>query len=127
MYRPLSNIIAFVILYLIYRIAFGPTIYSDWYVPPFTAMAILLAGLGLDRVARGGLRLSWRSRWLERSRCHSRGSMGSNRRPGIHHRPGDHPSAYTSGTTFCQARPSTLSLPDTWALCCRATLWDFPV
>jgi hypothetical protein len=46
-------ILGFVTLYLIYRVAFGPTIYSDWYVPPFSAMAILLAGLGLDRVARG--------------------------------------------------------------------------
>ena len=49
-------IIAFVVLYLVYRIAFGPTIYSDWYVPPFTAMAILLAGIGLDRIARGRAR-----------------------------------------------------------------------
>ena len=50
-------IIAFVVLYLLYRVAFGPTIYSDWYVPPFAAMAILLAGVGLDSIARGRARM----------------------------------------------------------------------
>jgi hypothetical protein len=42
--------IVFVGLYLIYRVTLLPPSYSDWYVPPFTALAIVLVAAGLDRI-----------------------------------------------------------------------------
>ena len=50
--RLWAPVILFVIIELGYRIVFLPTHYHDWYVPPFTAMAILLVAAGAERVAR---------------------------------------------------------------------------
>jgi hypothetical protein len=49
-----TPIIAFVGAYLVYRVLFLQTIYSDWYLPPFTAMTVLLVGAGVQRLAREG-------------------------------------------------------------------------
>jgi hypothetical protein len=48
-----TPVIWFVALDLLYRVAFLPPVYSDWYVPPFTALAILLVAAGVERVASG--------------------------------------------------------------------------
>jgi hypothetical protein len=46
------GVAAFTVAYLGYRAFALPTVYFDWYVPPFTAAAILLAGMGLERLRR---------------------------------------------------------------------------
>ena len=43
-------VIAFAGTYTIYRIAALPDYYFDWYLPPYTAVVVLLAGKGLDVV-----------------------------------------------------------------------------
>jgi len=48
-----TPIIAFVGTYLVYRILFLPPVYSDWYLPPFTAMAAFLVAAGVQRLASG--------------------------------------------------------------------------
>jgi hypothetical protein len=51
--RNWTPIIAFVGAYLLYRILFLPAVYSDWYLPPFTAMTALLIAAGVQRLAVG--------------------------------------------------------------------------
>lgn len=43
-------ILGFLASYAAYRVFLLPTSYYDWYVPPFTAVAVLLAAGGLDRL-----------------------------------------------------------------------------
>jgi hypothetical protein len=52
--KPLWPLVAFLVLDTIYRVLLLPISYSDWYVPPFTATAILFAALGLERVRSAG-------------------------------------------------------------------------
>ena len=47
-----TPLISFVAAYLVYRILFLQPIYSDWYVPPFTAIAVFLVAAGVQRVTR---------------------------------------------------------------------------
>jgi hypothetical protein len=54
--RRLLPIAAFVLAYGAYRVALLPTWYFDWYVPPFSAAAIMLAAVAVDRVSRGPAR-----------------------------------------------------------------------
>jgi len=54
--RRLWPFAAFVIIYGAYRVVLLPTSYYDWYVPPFTAAAIFLIAVAVDRVSRG----TWR-------------------------------------------------------------------
>ena len=44
--------VAYVVLFTAYRAALLPLGYFDWYLPPFTAVCALLAGLGLQRLSR---------------------------------------------------------------------------
>jgi hypothetical protein len=53
-----TPIIAFVGAYLVYRIFFLPPVYYDWYLPPFTAMTVLLVAAGVQRLAVGRPRTS---------------------------------------------------------------------
>jgi hypothetical protein len=52
--RALWPLAAFLLLETAYRIFLLPIWYSDWYVPPFTATAILFVGLGLERLRSSG-------------------------------------------------------------------------
>ena len=49
-----TPIIAFVGTYLVYRVRSCRTTDSDWYLPPFTAMTVLLVAAGVQRLARDG-------------------------------------------------------------------------
>ena len=53
-----SPIIVFVGAYLVFRIFFLQPVYSDWYVPPFTAMTVFLVAAGVQRLAVGRPRTS---------------------------------------------------------------------
>ena len=48
-----TPIIGFVGGYLVYRVVFIQPIYSDWYMPPFTAMTAFLVAAGIQRLATG--------------------------------------------------------------------------
>lgn len=43
-------LLAFAGLYAAYRLVFLPAVYGDWYAPPFTAIMVILTGVGLDRL-----------------------------------------------------------------------------
>jgi hypothetical protein len=51
-------LLAFVGLYAGYRLVFLPAVYGDWYAPPFTAIMVILAGVGLDRLRSVETRVS---------------------------------------------------------------------
>ena len=53
-----SPIIVFVGAYLVFRIFFLQPVYSDWYLPPFTAMTVFLVAAGVQRLAVGRPRTS---------------------------------------------------------------------
>ena len=44
-------VLAYAVLFIVYRAALLPTGYFDWYLPPFTAVAALLVGVSVQRIA----------------------------------------------------------------------------
>ena len=46
--RLFPEVAWFLLIYVIYRVLFLPRGYFDWYVPPFTALAIIAAACGID-------------------------------------------------------------------------------
>lgn len=49
LWRP---VIAFVVLFALYRVFALPPVYFHWYYPPFIAAVVILAAIGLTRLAR---------------------------------------------------------------------------
>ena len=53
-----TPIIAFVAAYVVYRVLLLQPVYSDWYIPPFTAVTVLLVAAGVQRLSQGRRTLS---------------------------------------------------------------------